>query len=135
MGKRVHQDDEPRKLEFRMDTDHFINVVTFDESIAVSELFSLIYELTQASGDDGGTNQISILRVMAQIPGQLKQIRTMLSKMVWHEDDYLPPEEAEPIVGLMKLGQIWQAVSGLMEHVGGEAVSHEEESEQVTETG
>ena len=132
MGKRVHDADEPRKLEFKFDVDHFIDVITFDESIAVSELFSLVFDLQQASKDESKFNAIA---VMARIPAQLKQIKAMLSKLVWHGDHYLEQDEAAPIVGLMTIAQIWQAVSGLMELFNSEANGNAEASEPVNQAG
>lgn len=98
---------EPRQLEFRIDTDHMIDVIILDEIVAVSEIFAIANDLQ-------GGDQSNSLALLAKVSVQLKIVRGLLSKIVWHEDHYLDPVDALPVVGLMTLRQILDTITGIM---------------------
>ncbi len=110
MGERIHK---ARQLEFKVDQDHLLDVVTLDEMIALSELFAITYELQHNNGTEG----INALALLARMSEQIKVGRGMLCKLVWHDDHYLDPVEASLVVGLMTGRQLFDTLAGIMERV------------------
>lgn len=120
MGERIHA---VKQVEFKVDTDRLLDVATLDETIAISEMFSIMYDLQNAANEPG---QLNMLAYLSRIPVQLKAGRALLCKLVWDTDHYLSPDEASPIVGEFSLRQIFDTVSGILNQINVSTTGDEE---------
>lgn len=96
-----------QQVEFRVDVDQIADMLTIDEMVAMSELFSLAYQIQDQSPENA-------LPALAAAADHLKTTRGFLCKLVWNGDGYLDPADAAPVVGQLTLRQLIDTLTGIM---------------------
>ena len=100
------------QIEFRIDTDRILDLVTLDELLTVTGLAQTFYAIQQAP--DGH----QALALLATAQEQALTAKEALCKMVWNGKEYMSVEEARPLVGKLTLRKMWEALQAIAESFG-----------------